>query len=92
MGPFLPEVFSFPFYGKDVSDEFAEKESTKLIEEAFEKYLPPQDVSAIFIEIVQGDAGIIPAHPIFIKKLYTLYKSLRNLSFETKKLFFSTKK
>jgi len=74
MGPFLPEVFSFPFYGKDVSDEFAEKESTKLIEEAFEKYLPPQDVSAIFIEIVQGDAGIIPAHPIFIKKLYNLCK------------------
>ena len=74
MGPFLPEVFSFPFYGKDISDEFAEKESTKQIEEAFEKYLPPEDVSAMIIEIVQGDAGIIPAHPIFIKKLYNLCK------------------
>ena len=29
MGPFLPEVFIFPFYGNDVSDEIAEKESTK---------------------------------------------------------------
>ena len=74
MGPFLPEVFIFPFYGNDVSDEIAEKESTKLIEEAFEKYLPPKEVAAVIIEIVQGDAGILPIHPIFLKKLYNLCK------------------
>ena len=69
MAPLLPEVFSFPFYGIDVSDEVAEKESTKLMEEAFEKYLPPDEVAAVFIEIVQGDGGILPIHPIFLKKL-----------------------
>ena len=74
MGPFLPEVYFFPFYGKNVSDEVAEKESTKQMEEAFEKYLPPREVAAIIIEIVQGDTGILPAHPIFLKKLYNLCK------------------
>ena len=74
MGPFLPEVFFFKFYGNDVSDEIAEKESTKEMEEAFEKFLPPKEIAAIFIEAIQGDAGILPAHPIFIKKLYNLCK------------------
>ena len=74
MGPFLPEVFAFPFYGTDKSDEFAENESTKQLEEAFKTYLPPTEVAAVFIEIVQGDAGILPVHPIFLKKLYNLCK------------------
>ena len=78
MGPFLPEVFFFKFYGNDVSDEIAEKESTKEMEEAFEKFLPPKEIAAVFIEAVQGDAGILPAHPIFIKKLYNLCKKIWN--------------
>ena len=74
LGPFLPEVFFFRFYGNDISDEDAERESTKDLEEAFIKYLPAKEVAAAFIEVVQGDAGILPAHPIFIKKLYNLCK------------------
>ena len=74
MGPFLPEVYPFPYYGINVSDEVAEKESTKLMEEAFQKYLPANEVAAIVIEAIQGDAGILPAHPIFMKKLYNLCK------------------
>ena len=74
MGPFLSDVYLFPFYGNDISDEVAEKESTKQIEEAFEKYIPANEVAAVIIELVQGDAGILPAHPIFIKKLYNLCK------------------
>lgn len=74
MGPFLSEVYNFPFFGNDVSDEVAEKESTRQIEEAFEKYLPPTEVAAVFIETIQGDGGILPAHPIFMKKLYDLCK------------------
>ena len=73
-GPFLPEVYIFPFYDIEMSDEKVEKESTKEIEKAFDNYLPPKEVAAIFIEIIQGDAGILPAHPIFIKKLYNLCK------------------
>lgn len=74
MGPFLPEVYPFPFYGNNVSDEVAEKESTKSIEEAFQKYLPADEIAAAFVEAVQGDTGILPAHPIFMKKLYNLCK------------------
>jgi len=74
LGPFLPEVFFFPFYGNDISNEVAERESTKDLEEAFVKYLPAKEVAAAFIEVVQGDAGILPAHPIFIKKIYNLCK------------------
>ena len=74
MGPFLPDVFFFPFFGNDVTDEVAEKESTKQIEDAFEKYLPPEEVAGVIIELIQGDAGILPGHPIFIKKLYNLCK------------------
>ena len=73
-GPFLPEVYIFPFYDIDINNEIVERESTKEIEKAFENYLPAKEVAAIFIEIVQGDAGILPAHPIFIKKLYNLCK------------------
>lgn len=72
MGPFLSDVYLFPFYGNDISDEVAEKESTKQIEEAFEKYIPANEVAAVIIELVQGDAGILPAHPIFIKN-YIIY-------------------
>ena len=74
MGPFLPEVYMFKFYGNDTTDEIVEKESTKDIEDAFNKYLPPDEVAGIMIEAVQGDAGILPAHPIFIQKLYNLCK------------------
>ena len=73
-GPFLPEVYIFPFYDIDINNEIVERESTKEIEKALENYLPAKEVAAIFIEIVQGDAGILPAHPIFIKKLYNLCK------------------
>ena len=74
MGPFLPEVYMFPFYDIEMDDEIVEKESTKQIEQAFESYIPPKEVAAMFIEIVQGDAGILPAHPIFVKKVHNLCK------------------
>lgn len=94
LGPFLPEVYFFKFYGNDISDEVAEKESAKDIEEAFEKYLPPEEVAAVFIEAIQGDSGILPAHPIFIKKLYNLCKKYRILFIidEVQQGFFRTGK
>ena len=74
MGPFLSEVYLFKYYGNDISNEIAENESTKDIENAFQKYLPPEEIAGLIIEAVQGDAGILPAHPIFIKRLYNLCK------------------
>ena len=72
MGPFLPEVYSFPFFDTSVEDAACERDCVRMIEEAFAAYLPPEEVAAVIIEPLQGDAGLLPAHPIFMKKLYAL--------------------
>lgn len=74
MGPFLPEIYPFPFYGIDKSDEEVERDCMKAMETAFSTYLPAMEVAAMVIEPVQGDGGILPAHPIFMKKLYETCK------------------
>lgn len=72
MGPFLPEVYAFPFYGVDQPDEVVERECLQQMESAFASYLPAGEVAAVIIEPVQGDGGLLPAHPVFMKKLYRL--------------------
>jgi 4-aminobutyrate aminotransferase len=72
MGPFLPEVYHFPFFGVDQPDEVVERACLTQMEEAFSSYLPPTEVAAVIIEPVQGDGGLLPAHPIFMKKLHAL--------------------
>ena len=74
MGPFLPEIYAFPFFGNDVPDDVCEKDCLSAIETAFSTWLPANEVAAVVIEPIQGDAGILPAHPIFLKKLYDLCK------------------
>lgn len=74
MGPFLPEMYHFPFYGEDLPDDVVERDCVKDIETAFTHYMPADDVAAVIIEPIQGDGGILPAHPIFLKKLYDLCK------------------
>ena len=74
MGPFLPEIYAFPFCGIDKSDEEAERESTRALETAFETYMPASEVAAVVIEPVQGDGGLLPAHPVFMTKLHALCK------------------
>ncbi|MBQ2751470.1 MAG: aminotransferase class III-fold pyridoxal phosphate-dependent enzyme [Oscillospiraceae bacterium] len=94
MGPFLPEMYFFPFYGTDVDDATVEREAVKAIETAFETYMPADEVAAVIIEPVQGDAGLIPAHPIFMKKLYELCKANGILFFaeEVQQAFYRTGK
>lgn len=75
MGPFLPEVYAFPFFGTDQDSETVERECLKQMETAFASYLPVGEVAAVIIEPVQGDGGILPAHPIFMEKLYALCKA-----------------
>ena len=72
MGPFLPECYVFPFYGTDRPDEEVEKESLAQMETAFASWLPAGEIAAVIIEPVQGDGGLLPAHPIFMEKLYRL--------------------
>ena len=74
MGPFLPEIYPFPFFGADQDDETVERECLAQMENAFNSFLPASEVAAMVIEPVQGDGGLLPAHPIFMKKLYDLCK------------------
>lgn len=74
MGPFLPEVYAFPFFGTDQDDAVVERDCLKDLENAFASYMPASEVAAVVIEPIQGDGGILPAHPIFMKKLYQMCK------------------
>lgn len=75
MGPFLPEVYSFPFFGVDQEDAVVEQECLRQMETAFASFLPANEVAAVIIEPVQGDGGLLPAHPIFMKKLYEMCRA-----------------
>lgn len=72
MGPFLPDCYVFPYYGADQPDEVVEKECIAQMELAFGSWLPANEVAAVIIEPLQGDGGLLPAHPVFMKKLYEL--------------------
>ncbi|MBQ0037951.1 MAG: aminotransferase class III-fold pyridoxal phosphate-dependent enzyme [Clostridiales bacterium] len=74
MGPFLPEIYPFPYFGIDQDDETVERECLRDMERAFSTWLPVSEVAAVVIEPIQGDGGVLPAHPIFMKKLYALCK------------------
>lgn len=94
MGPFLPEIYAFPFFGNDVPDDVCEKDCVSAIETAFSTWLPANEVAAVVIEPIQGDAGILPAHPIFMKKLYELCRKhgILFISEEVQQAFYRTGK
>ena len=94
MGPFLPEVYSFPFFGMDANDETVEKECLRQMQTAFDSFLPINEVAAIIIEPLQGDGGLLPAHPIFMKKLHALCQAngILFISEEVQQAFFRTGK
>ena len=74
MGPMLPEIYQFSFFGADVRDRVVEETCLDEMKQAFKTYLPPEEVAAVIIEPIQGDGGLLPAHPIFMKKLHELCK------------------
>ena len=94
MGPFLPEIYSFPFFGVDMDDETVERECLRQMQTAFDSFLPVKEVAAIIIEPLQGDGGLLPAHPIFMKKLHALCKEhgILFISEEVQQAFFRTGK
>lgn len=94
MGPFLPEVYSFPFFGVDVDDETCERDCLADMQRAFDTYLSPEEVAAVIIEPLQGDGGLLPAHPIFLQKLYALCKQhgILFISEEVQQAFYRTGK
>ena len=75
MGPFLPEIYAFPFFGVDQPDDVVERQCLQQMETAFASWLPAKEVAAVVIEPMQGDGGMLPAHPIFMKKLYEMCRA-----------------
>lgn len=94
MGPMLPDIYCFPFFDASYDDETCEKECLAEMERAFATYLPAEEVAAVIIEPVQGDAGLLAAHPIFMKKLYDLCKKhgILFISEEVQQAFWRTGK
>lgn len=94
MGPMLPDIYCFPYYDASYDDETCEKECIADIERAFATYLPADEVAAVVIEPIQGDAGLLAAHPIFMKKLYDLCKKhgILFISEEVQQAFWRTGK
>ena len=94
MGPFLPEIYVFPFFGINVDDETCERECVAEMERAFAADLPADQVAAVVIEPIQGDGGILPAHPIFMKKLHALCQKhgILFISEEVQQAFYRTGK
>ncbi|MCI2062131.1 MAG: aminotransferase class III-fold pyridoxal phosphate-dependent enzyme [Eubacteriaceae bacterium] len=72
IGPFLPEIYHFPYFTNEVPDDICRSECLKDMEFAFESYLSPEEVAAVIIEPIQGDGGMTPAHPIFMSRLYKM--------------------
>jgi 4-aminobutyrate aminotransferase len=77
MGPLLSDIyhFNYPTCGK--CPYFKEEESCSLecvneIEFAFDHYLPSEEVAAIFIEPIAGDAGIIVPPKKWVKAIREL--------------------
>lgn len=73
MGPFMGDIYHFPFYGSEAPDMPAEW-YVKEIQEAFDTYLPAEEVAAVIIEPVQGDGGLNLANDKFMHALYDLCK------------------
>lgn len=92
MGPMLPDIYHFPFFDTQYDDETCERECLAEIKSAFQTYLPVEEVAAVIIEPIQGDGGLIPAHPIFMKKLYALCREhgILFISEEVQQAFFRT--
>ncbi|AYD39725.1 aspartate aminotransferase family protein [Clostridium fermenticellae] len=77
LGPFLPGIYSFSYpncyrcnYGK--KEGCCNLECLNQIQIAFDSYLPSDEVAAVIIEPIQGDAGLIIPPKRYMKKLYEL--------------------
>lgn len=74
IGPLLPEIVPFDFPNVYKNGPEDAQRCLKSIKDAFESYCPPDEVAAVIIEPIQGDAGIIVPPKEFIKELYALCK------------------
>jgi len=79
--PWMPGVFHVPYpnpyrnpFGIDGYENPEELVNIVInyIEEMFKRYVPPDEVAAIFVEALQGEGGYIVPPPTFLKELRKL--------------------
>lgn len=79
IGPLLPEVFHLP-YPNCFRCEFAgqvdtcDRECMKFIKNAFNTYIPAEEVAAIILEPIAGDLGFVEPPKDFMTELYEFCK------------------
>lgn len=71
-GPYAPEIYHAPFpnsYRRPAgrSEEEYAVECLEALERMFRTRVRARDVACILIEVVQGENGFVPAHPVFIR-------------------------
>jgi len=79
IGPLLPEIYHMPFpdtYRNPLggAPEDAGNNCLNYLKYAFANYLPPEEVAAVIIEPIQGDAGIIVPPKDYMQQLFALCK------------------
>lgn len=79
IGPLLPEIFHLPYpncfrceFGQEVSS--CKRECFKFFINAFETYIPPEEVAGIIIEPIAGDLGFIEPPIDYMQNLYDFCK------------------
>lgn len=77
IGPFLPDIYHMPYpncyrciYSKE--EKSCDLECIKDLECSFNHYIPPDEVAAIIIEPIAGDAGLVVPPKRYIEKLYSI--------------------
>ena len=79
IGPLLPEIYHMPFpdaYRNPLGGvpRDAGRDCLNYLRYAFENYLPPDEVAAVIIEPIQGDAGIVVPLKDYMQQLFALCK------------------
>ena len=69
IGPMLPGIIRLPFYESSRYDKSEEE-----LEAEVRAAVDPESIAAVIIEPVQGEGGLTPADPVFIRHLYALCK------------------
>jgi len=79
IGPLLPEIYHMPFpdtYRNPLggAPEDAGKNCLNYLKYAFTNFLPSNEVAAVIIEPIQGDAGIVVPPKDYMQQLFALCK------------------
>ncbi len=79
IGPLVPDIYHINYphcyrckFGK--KEENCNLECIQELEENFKSYLPKEEVAAVIMEAIEGDAGLIVPPTKYVEKLYDLCK------------------